>query len=168
MGWFTKSVSEEIERLYRAESQGIFRSVMARGASREVALDVVQNAFVKVYAHLEKTKNFKNVKSLVYTTAINLWRDEVKRKKSDSLEVLQEDGFDVPSTMRSDEWAQVRMVREFLDKLDEGYRVVVAHSILDGLSPRDIAAIIGLSTNVVSVRLHRGMKQLREMCEGKM
>ena len=168
MGWFTKSVSEEIERLYRAESQGVFRSVMARGASREAALDVVQNAFVKVYTHLEKTKNFKNIKSLLYTTALNLWRDEVKRKKMDSLEVLQEEGFDSPSQLRSDDRAQIRMVWEFLDKLDEGYRVVVAHSILDGLSPRDIAAILGLSTNVVSVRLHRGMKQLREMYEEKM
>jgi DNA-directed RNA polymerase specialized sigma24 family protein len=36
---------------------------------------------------------------------------------------------------------------------------------VDGLSPQEIAGLIGESENVVSVRVHRGLKKLRALLE---
>ena len=36
---------------------------------------------------------------------------------------------------------------------------------IDELSPKEIAAILGVSENVVSVRIHRGIKKLRQLVE---
>lgn len=165
MSWFTKTTDEEIEALYRSHSEGIFRSLLARGAARETALDVVQSAFVKVYVHLTKTNDHTNIKSLLYTSALNIWRDEIKKKKSESLDDLHEEGFDEASALRADDAAQLHTVHTILAKLDAVYREVITLSILDELSPREIAHMLGLTANVVSVRLHRGMKQLKEMYE---
>ncbi len=165
MSWFTKTREEEIQALYRNHSEGIFRSLVARGASRDTALDVVQSAFVKVYVHLTKTNDFTNIKSLLYTSALNIWRDEIKKKKSESLDDLHDEGFDEASALRADDAAQLHTVHTILAKLDAVYREVITLSVLDELSPREIAHMLGLTANVVSVRLHRGMKQLKEMYE---
>jgi RNA polymerase sigma-70 factor (ECF subfamily) len=53
-------------------------------------------------------------------------------------------------------------VRAAIDGMDETYRDVLLLRFTEDLPPREIAKILALSENVVSVRLHRGIKHLRE------
>ena len=58
--------------------------------------------------------------------------------------------------------------RRALDKVGElpdVYREVLTLRFVDGLGPKDIAQLIEESENVVSVRLHRGLRALRELLE---
>jgi RNA polymerase sigma factor (sigma-70 family) len=54
-----------------------------------------------------------------------------------------------------------------LEELAEPYREAVTMRYVDGLSPTEIAQAIGESENVVSVRVHRGLKKLRAALEGQ-
>jgi RNA polymerase sigma factor (sigma-70 family) len=49
-----------------------------------------------------------------------------------------------------------------MNELDPMYREVLLLRYTEDLPPRDIARITGLTENVVSVRIHRGIKALRE------
>ena len=57
--------------------------------------------------------------------------------------------------------AEMSRVRKALDRLDESYRDVILLRFTEGLPPKEIAKITGLSENVVSVRIHRGVEKLR-------
>jgi RNA polymerase sigma-70 factor (ECF subfamily) len=48
-----------------------------------------------------------------------------------------------------------------LQALPDPYREAVTMRYVDGLSPQEIASVIGESENVVSVRVHRGLKKLK-------
>ena len=54
-------------------------------------------------------------------------------------------------------------VRKAIDELDEAYREIVLMRFVEDLPPKDIARITGLSENVVSVRIHRGVEKLRTL-----
>ncbi len=52
-------------------------------------------------------------------------------------------------------------------KLPEPYRETIAMRYVDDLTIPHIASLIGESENVVSVRLHRGLKKLRDILESE-
>jgi RNA polymerase sigma-70 factor (ECF subfamily) len=52
-------------------------------------------------------------------------------------------------------------VKETLDQIDEEYRDVVYMRYIEGLQPREIAEVLNESVNVISVRIHRGLKKLK-------
>jgi len=51
---------------------------------------------------------------------------------------------------------------EVLNKLEEPYRQAVTLRYVDGLSPKEIAEIVGESTNNISVRINRGIEKLKK------
>ena len=59
-----------------------------------------------------------------------------------------------------------RRAIERISTLPDVYREVLILRFVDGLGPKEIAALVEESENVVSVRLHRGLKILKESLEG--
>ena len=51
---------------------------------------------------------------------------------------------------------------DFLEKLPENYRMILALSQLEDFTTKEIAEIFGLSVDVVKIRLHRGRARLLE------
>jgi len=49
--------------------------------------------------------------------------------------------------------------------LPDVYREVLVLRFVDGLGPKEISALVEESENVVSVRIHRGLKILRDLIE---
>jgi RNA polymerase sigma factor (sigma-70 family) len=45
------------------------------------------------------------------------------------------------------------------------YRTAITMRYLDEMSPREIAEALGVSENVVSVRIHRGIEKLSKMAQ---
>ena len=78
---------------------------------------------------------------------------------------MEEDGFEAidENTKDPGDIADGRGALKLLAALDEAYRVVISMRFIDGLSPKEIAHTLGLSENVVSVRIHRGIARLKEL-----
>ena len=55
---------------------------------------------------------------------------------------------------------------ELLEEMPDQYREVILLRFVDQLGPREISELIEESENVVSVRIHRGLKMLRQKIEG--
>ncbi len=61
-------------------------------------------------------------------------------------------------------WERFESYRDYIQNLPLNYRMVVAVSELEELTANEIADILGLSVDVVKIRLHRGrMRLLREL-----
>jgi len=150
---------------YDEYSDAIFRHCYMKTSNRETAKDLVQETFVRAWKHVSEGKEMDNPKAFIYKIANNLIIDWYRKKKSVSLDSMQEGGFDVATTEheRTPEISDGAMAMENFEKLSDIYREVLTLKFVEGLQPKDIAEIIGESENVVSVRINRGIKKLQEI-----
>ncbi len=67
-----------------------------------------------------------------------------------------------PSAILSDKDLRDR-VRSCVDRLPEGYRIVVCLKDIQGIDVDEVGRLLGLTRSTVRIRLHRGRQALREM-----
>lgn len=149
---------------YELYADAIFRYCFFRIFRRDRANELMQDTFMKTWEYLCKGEEVENIRAFLYKVASNLIVDEVRKKKEISLDALMEKGFDPgfdgTKVMKNkvDQWK----VMEAMQSIDEKYRDVVLMRHVEGFTPAEIAEMLGESANVVSVRLHRGIEQLRQ------
>ena len=141
----------------------LFRYCFFKISDREKAKDLVQDIFVKSWQYITSGKEISNIKPFLYKVANNLIIDHYRRSKEISLDSLREKGFDPPSTGEREILSQAEHSRavDVLTDLPDKYKEIIIWRIVEGLSPGEIAEILGVSENVVSVRLNRALKKLR-------
>lgn len=160
-----KALEQRFLEVYEAHLDAVFRHCSFRVFSRDRAKEIAQEAFCRTWEELANGSDILNIRAFVYRVANNLIIDESRKKKSVSLDALGEQGFD-PADARAPDAALAldgKRARELAARLDPGYREAVLLRYHDNLSPKEIAEIMGVSPNVISVRIHRGVKMLRTL-----
>jgi len=154
----------EFIKAYDELGDALFRHSFFRVSNRDVALDMVQDTFVKTWQHVERGEKILNLKAYLYHVMNNLVIDYYRKSKSSSLDTLLDDGFDPSdSSVDIEEKAEMSLVMNAVGKLPEDDRQLVVMRHVDGLSITEIAEAIDESENVVSVRLHRAIKNLKKL-----
>lgn len=156
----------------------LFRHAFYRLSDRERAYDLAQEAFLKTWDHLVGGGEVRHFKSFLYRTLNNLIIDEYRRKKSRSLDEMLEDESRAPSVEASlaegsraeteaalDDELAIARIRERMHDLSLQHREVLTLRYIDGLQIPEIALMLSVTENVVSVRIHRALSRLRELCE---
>lgn len=151
-------------KLYDQFAEPLFRHCYFRVSSREIAEDLTQETFLRTWNYLVAGETIENSKAFLYRIAGNLIIDYYRKKKDASLDVLSENGFDpagddASSTLRFVEGQHALRV---VNTLEPHYREILILKYVDDLSIKEIAMIVGESENVVSVRIHRGIRKLKE------
>lgn len=150
---------------YDTHADAIFRFCYAHLGNRDRAKDAVQETFVRVWTYLAKGKRIKTMRPFVYRTARNYLIDQSRRPQGASLDAMREQGFDVADDRTLDPSVSVDASRaiRLASSLDVQYRDAVLLRYVNGMMPKDIAAITGETENTVSVRIHRGLEKLRAL-----
>ena len=159
---------KEFLKVYDMYSDAIFRHCFFRLRDRDEAKDLAQETFLRVWEYLSRGRRVENMKAFLYKVANNRIIDVLRKSgRVSSLDQLAEDGFD-PKDEKPD---------NNLDKLDGAialgktaelpdiYKQVILLRFVSDLTIREIAEISGESQNVVSVRLHRGLRRLKKLCK---
>ncbi len=151
---------------YDQYADAIFRFLAMKISDREIARDLTQETFTRAWDFCVEGGEIREWKPFLYRTAYNLVVDSYRKKKSVSLDALIDDqGLAVPDESVSEKTtvmqAEMSRVRSAIGALDETYRDILILRYIDDLPPKDISRITGLSENVVSVRIHRGVEKLR-------
>jgi len=163
--------------IYNEESDSVFRFCLLRVSDREKALELTQETFTRLWSSMVlgnlpagRQGKIANPRALAYTVARNLIIDWYRRVKSISLESLSgEDGdkeFEVPdekATLEIELNVDSRRVLSMLERLEPQYREVIHLRYVEDLSPKDIAEVLKLNPNTVSVRITRGLEALRRL-----
>ena len=154
-------------KAYDNYADAIFRHCYFRVFDREKAKEIMQEAFTRTWEFISKGNEIENIRAFLYRVANNLIVDNARKKKELSFEILSKQGFDPGFEDKEklqniiDGKAAVSMVK----KLDIKYRKVILMRFVDGFSPKEIAETLGKTENTVSVRIHRGLKQLRNLID---
>lgn len=161
----TKDFENEFLTIYNENVDAIFRFIAFRLSDRELAKDLSQETFTKAWLYLSKNTDVKNARALLYKIAQNLIIDNSRKKKFLSLDELMEGGFD-PGKSEDEEIKGSLDAQESLkalDKLEEKYKEVIILRYVEGYSPKEIGKILNESENHISVKIHRALKQLKEL-----
>jgi RNA polymerase sigma-70 factor (ECF subfamily) len=131
------------------------------------SLDLVQDAFVKIWEHCSKI-DFNKAKTYLFTTVNNLFLNTVKHHK-----VVMEYAKVVPykeATNQSPEYLFEE--EEFKQKLQhtislltDAQREVFLLNRIEGKKYKEIAELLGLSQKAVEKRMSGALKILREKIE---
>jgi RNA polymerase sigma-70 factor, ECF subfamily len=161
----TTSLEQEFLAAYDQYADAIFRHCYFRVFDRERGKDLMQEVFMRAWEYLAKGEKVLNMRAFLYRIANNLIVDESRKKKEASLDKLQEEGFDpgIDDTDRINHRIEHARVLKTLRTLDDNYRDILVMRYMNDLSPSEIADVTGESANTVSVRIYRGLKQLRSM-----
>ena len=165
----TQSTQDLFLKSYDTYNDAIFRYCLFETSNREIALDLTQDTFTKVWQYLENGKEVEHMKAFLYRVAGNLVIDYRRKKKTQSLDAMTEEGFDVGvDEQEHNEGAyDAKKLMGLLEHVGDKYRDVIIMRFIDDLSVKEISKVTGESENNISVRLHRGMEKLRELHEAR-
>ncbi len=155
-------------------NDALFRHAVIRVSDREKAIDIVHDTFTKVWTYIRSGHEIDSYRSFLYKVLNNLIIDSYRKQREVSLDALFEiDGVDEGSFAELSENSvealaatiDGRKAFDLLKELPDVYREVITFRFIDGLGPKEISDLIEETENVVSVRLYRGLKMLREKME---
>ncbi len=171
----TENHSNQLEStftdIYKAEADALFRFCYVRVSDRELALDLVQEIFTRFWQTINQgERDIEYPRAFLFTIARNAIIDWYRKKKSISLESLADPETDEPyeqiqdsALMDSKMEGEGRFLVDAISKLGSGNRDAVYLRFVEGLAPPEIAKILQISTNATSVRINRGIEELRKI-----
>lgn len=177
--WSDERVVEQVlagetalyEILMRRYNQRLYRVVRAILREDDETEDVMQDAYVRAYQHLEQFAGRAAFSTWLTRIAVHEALARLKRRnRFASLEVDGEEGEGpmmlataLPSPEQNRLQGEVRgLLEEAILSLPENYRTVLVLRDVEDLSTAETAAALEISEQNVKVRLHRGRALARK------
>jgi RNA polymerase sigma-70 factor (ECF subfamily) len=136
----------------------------------DIASDVVQETFIKVYVNLRSFNLSKPFSPWIYRILHNGAMNAIKSgKKICSLGVIDEIGDSFIEKFDTDKVIDKKMldkkVRFCLGKISIKYQEVLGLSFFENLKYEEISDILHIPTSTVGVRIRRAKEALKKICQ---
>ncbi len=155
---------DEFLQYYDQYAEPLYRYCFYRIYNADDARDLVQDVFMRAWRATRTGDRIENMKAFLYRIAINAIANHCKKKRPQSLEELQEAGFDPVSPVLSiEDRLDAEKVISVLDRIGGPYQEVLILRYINDLEPHEIAEMTGESANVISVRLHRAIDKVKKI-----
>lgn len=160
---------EAFTELYRRHVQRVFAFAWRRTGHRETAEDVVATTFEKAWARLDTFDHRRGrFVNWVLGIAAHELAEQHRRSERDRRDrtvaaayALSQQDQDDPEVLgtRADDDATILAA---LDSLPARYQLVLSLRHLEGLSPSETAAALGMSSSVLAITSHRARRALHK------
>jgi RNA polymerase sigma-70 factor, ECF subfamily len=157
-------------RLYR-----IARSILRNDSEAE---DVVQEAYVNAFTHLDGFRGDSSLATWLARITINEAFSRLRRERSAG----EPEAFEAhPAGAQIIQFAQtgtsgdperamaqreiLRLVERATDNLPQIFRIVFVTRVIEGMSVQETADLLGLQPETVKTRLHRARRLVREQLD---
>ena len=161
-----------LESLLMAVQPQLYRFSMKMCRHPEDAQDVLQESMLAMARSFKDFRGGSSLSTWLFSIARNFC---IKQRRKSKFAPKQEESLEqlkptqkamltstAPGPHQRAESAEVwRKVDAGIRKMDPSYREVLVLRDIEGLSAREVAEIIGVSTSAVKSRLHRARTQLR-------
>ena len=151
---------DEYNKCVQHFSDGLFRFVLSNIRNRELAEDIVQESFVKVWERRNDIP-LEKARSYLFTTAYHTMIDQTRRKENTAF-VSEEAASFVNAQSGSQSYPDVQEVlHQALATLPEVQASVILLRDYEGYSYEEIGQILNLSESQVKVYIFRGRTALK-------
>ena len=130
----------------------------------EVAEDVLQEAFVSAFQNIKSYQKKASFGAWLKKIVVNKAISYLRKQQVDIVELDQR--FDLKDNSESDDIdliMKVETIREAIQKLPNGFRVVFSLYLLEGYDHKEIASILEISESTSKSQYNRAKKKLKEI-----
>ncbi|MCH5209736.1 MAG: sigma-70 family RNA polymerase sigma factor [Oscillospiraceae bacterium] len=167
---------QAISVLYEKTYSKVFYTVKSSIKDEDVVLDILQDAYIKAFTHLNTFAGNENFLAWVKQIAANTARDWLKKKRPQLFsEMTSSDEQDTPpEELFADERNDYipehvidqnetkRLIREIIDDLPDDQRAVIGMYYYEEMSIKEISAAMESTESAVKSRLMYGRKKIEK------
>lgn len=166
---------EALTALYDCTHQEVYRTVHALLRDEDLVLDVQQETYLHAFSHLDQLRDAGSFLPWLRKIAVNEARSQLRKRTPVLFSELNPDEADtVPEpTLRSEDpdadpalhleqKENARLVREILDELSDGQRMLVAMYYYENVPIKQIAETLQISPGTVKSQLARSRRKVEE------
>ena len=170
------SVAEQFDEIVNAYEKRIYNIAFRMLGNHDDAADVTQEAFIKAYRGYSGFRGESSIYTWLYRIATNCCKNRLKDRERpsrhgiDSLETLRDQ--DSSEIAQIPDWRYspgpvverqelCEVVQQAIQSLPPDYRIVIILRDLQGLSYKEIGAVVGAPVETVKTRIFRGRTMLR-------
>jgi RNA polymerase sigma-70 factor (ECF subfamily) len=157
------------ELLYKLNAKKMFGICMRYAPNRDVAHDIFQEGFIKVFNSLNQFKRQSSLSSWMYRIFVNTSINYIQRSIKSKFEVSINDNLniteDVVSEIENEHWINHISSSEALDlvqQLPEKYRLIINLFAIEKHSHSEISKILNITEVSSRSQLSRARKLLSE------
>ena len=148
--------------LIEAHSQDLYRYALWLCKDRNMAEDVMQEAYLRAWKSLDSLREAKAAKGWLFTIFRREHARQFERKQFQYSDVESMDTI-ADNEMGYDSRPEAFALRIALKKLPNDYREPLEMQVIGGFTCAEIAEILDISPSAVMTRLFRARKKMREL-----
>jgi RNA polymerase sigma-70 factor (ECF subfamily) len=148
--------------LIEAHSLDLYKYALWLCKDKNMAEDVMQEAFLRAWKSLDSLREAKAAKGWLFTIFRREHARQFERKQFQYTDVEEMDTL-ADSYMGYDDRPEAFALRNALQRLPQDYREPLEMQVLGGFSCNEIAEILEISSSAVMTRLFRARKKMRQI-----
>lgn len=150
--------------LYKLYAKAMFNVSMRITNDYAEAEDVLQESFLNAFQHIHSFRGDSTFGSWLKIIVVNNALGVVRKRKLSLISIEDNDYADPINEREEEEIAwQVSQVRNAIQKLPDGYRIVLSLYLLEGYDHKEIADIMDISEATSKSQYSRAKKRLVEL-----
>lgn len=143
---------ESFQKIFEEHYDKVIRLCLGYvNGHQDLANDLAQETFIKVWQHLPSFRNHSNLTTWIYRITVNTCLQELRKKKIKHLEIdvatEEAENFDYKDN-------RLKYMYRCINKLTEENETIILLE-LDNVPQAEIAQIVGISHQAVRTRIHR-------------
>jgi RNA polymerase sigma-70 factor (ECF subfamily) len=147
--------------LYYRYFEALFRFLWRQTSDEELAKDLLQEIFSRVWKNRGNLDPQQSIKSYLYRIGHNLVIDH-RRQSTHKPEHLEDDPASEPVYSAEENFDLHEKIQAAIASLPEPVRLVFTMNRFDGIKYAEIAATLGISIKTVEARMSKALAILRE------
>ena len=161
------SKKSSFQKLFYQFHDQLFRFVVYRVQDADIAKDITQETFLRIWDKRESLQPEKSFFSLLARISTNLCYDhfrysEVRLRNKDRIPQYGKSHFDNPEEVVQAQ-AIEKIIRTLVnEKLPQKCRIIFVLSRIEGFSNQEISIKLGLSIRTVENQIYRALKILKK------
>jgi RNA polymerase sigma factor (sigma-70 family) len=159
---------QAFETLYKTYYRVLFGMALRYTRNQAEAEDILQDAFIKIFQSISSYKSSGSfegwMRRVVQNTAINHYRSSLRFnlyvEVSEKEDNLNDDSMDILLDA-----LEAKDIIALLNRMPEGYRMVINLFYIDGYSHKEISEMLNISKGTSKSQLFKAKHYLKEMLE---
>ena len=149
------------QELYRRFARPLYAACLRIIGRPEEAEEAMQDSFLKIFTHLEQYHEEMSFEGWIRQIAVRTAIDRL-RQRSEELELPTDNLPDLPEEEEEEPLYTIEQIKQAMEKLPEGYRVVLSLYLFEGYDMEEIAQILHVKPASVRSQYLRGKRKLIE------